>query len=83
VRQSACRALTDAAFQAEGITSMTLTEIVTSYIRPAVTVLFAMVFCYGFLVTTIGADVFTGVATMVIIYWFKSRDEERIVEKRG
>ena len=52
-------------------------EILNGYIRPLVTVLFAGVFCWGFIVEMIGADVFTGVATMVIIYWFKSRDEEK------
>lgn len=52
-------------------------EILNGYIRPLVTVLFAGVFCWGFIVTMIGADVFTGVATMVIIYWFKSRDEDK------
>ena len=52
-------------------------EVLNGYVRPFVTVLFSGVFCYGFLVKMIGADVFTGVATMVIIYWFKSRDEDK------
>jgi hypothetical protein len=54
-----------------------MNEIINSYIRPGVTVLFAAVFCYGFLTAMIGSDVFTGVATMVIVYWFKSRDDEK------
>lgn len=54
-----------------------MTEILSSYVRPAVTVAFTAAFIYGFLSGAIGADVFTSTATMVIVYWFKARDEEK------
>jgi hypothetical protein len=56
-------------------------ETFSSYVRPVLTVSFTGAFIYGFLAGMIGADVFTGVATMVIIYWFKSRDEAKTGEQ--
>ena len=54
-----------------------MNEIVSSYVRPAITVAFTGAFIYGFMVDVIGSDVFTSTATMVIVYWFKARDEEK------
>lgn len=59
-----------------------MTETINAYIRPAVTVLFTIVFCYGFLAEKIGADVFTGIATAVIVFWFRSRDEDKRESKK-
>lgn len=49
----------------------------SSYVRPVITVAFTAAFLYGFMADKIGADVFVSTATMVIIYWFKTRDEEK------
>lgn len=54
-----------------------MTEIISGYVRPAVTLSFTGAFIYGFIAGMIGADVFVSTATMVIVYWFKTRDEEK------
>jgi hypothetical protein len=53
------------------------TETVDSYVRPFVTIAFTLVFCYLAIIGKIGPDVFVPTVTMVLIYWFKSRDEAK------
>jgi len=50
-------------------------ETLNGYVRPAVTIAFTGVFCYLAVIGTITPDVFVPTVTMVLIYWFKSRDE--------
>jgi hypothetical protein len=56
---------------------MNASETIDSYVRPFVTVAFTLVFCYLAIMGTISADVFVPTVTMVLIYWFKSRDEAK------
>lgn len=49
----------------------------SGYVRPVVTLAFTMAFCLGFWFKMIGADVFVSTATMVIVYWFKSREDKK------
>lgn len=52
-------------------------ETLEKAIRPIITAAFTAAFIFGFVAEKIGSDVFVGTATMVIIYWFKSRDDEK------
>lgn len=46
-------------------------------VRPIITLALTGVFSYLAVVGTIAADVFVPTVTMVLIYWFKSRDEAK------
>ena len=46
-------------------------------IRPCIVGLLAIAVTIGFFIKTVPADVFIPFATGLIIYWFKSRDEEK------
>jgi len=52
-------------------------EGVSAYVRPYITILMVTVFCYLAVVGTIGPEVFVPTVTMVVVYWFKSREEEK------
>jgi hypothetical protein len=52
-------------------------EQLNGYVRPAVTIAFTGTFCYLSIIGTITPDVFVPTVTMVLIYWFKSRDEQK------
>jgi hypothetical protein len=58
-----------------------MNEIVDAYVRPFVTVSLTLVFCYLAVMGDITADVFVPTVTMVLIYWFKSRDDEKKSEQ--
>lgn len=52
-------------------------ESLNGYVRPAVTIAFTACFCYLAVMGTITPDVFVPTVTMVLIYWFKSRDDAK------
>jgi len=52
-------------------------EKINTYVRPIITVALTAAFIYGFIVAAITADVFVPIASMVITWWFKSRDEQK------
>jgi hypothetical protein len=45
-----------------------------STVRPIITLLFCAVFLYGFVEKLVSAEVFVSTATLVIKYWFDSRE---------
>lgn len=49
-----------------------------SAVRPVVTLAFVYAFIHGFFMKLISADVFVGIAVLVIKYWFDSREERPI-----
>lgn len=63
------------------------TEAINSFVRSAVTLVFAVSVCYGFLFARIGnltlvsSDAFSTIAMAVILWWFKDRsDKEKAKE---
>jgi hypothetical protein len=46
-------------------------------VRPIITLLFAGAFIYLTIEKMVSADAFLGIATLVIKYWFDSREPER------
>ena len=51
-------------------------QFVRSPVRPLITVGFAAAFIYGFITKLIGAEIFVGVFTLVLKYWFDSREKK-------
>jgi len=56
-------------------------ETLNGYVRPAVTIAFTAVFCYLAVIDKISSEVFVPTVTMVLVYWFKSRDEQKAGEQ--
>lgn len=54
-----------------------LNEKLNSAVRPFITILFALTFCFLTITGIISGDVFVGTVTMILTWWFKSRDESR------
>ena len=48
-----------------------------AWVRPIVTVAFAMAFVYLTVVGVVKPDAFVATATAVIMFWFKSRDDQK------
>ena len=48
-----------------------------SLVRPAITFIFALTFCFLAVIDKVSPDTFVGAVTMVLTWWFKSRDEEK------
>ena len=47
------------------------------WIRPTVTMIFAVGSTVGFFLRLISAEAYLGIAAVVITFWFKSRDEAK------
>ena len=54
-----------------------------STVRPVVTLAFALAFIYFTYEKIISSDVFVGMATLVIKYWFDSRAQESSTNGKG
>ena len=52
-------------------------EIYRAATRPTVTLAFCGAFIYGFITKLVNAEVFVGVAILVIKYWFDTREPEK------
>jgi hypothetical protein len=50
-------------------------ETVNGFVRPALAVAFGAAFIYLTIVGQISAEAFLGVASMIFVWYFKSRDE--------
>lgn len=50
---------------------------INSLVRPFITIVFTLTFCYLALTGDIGSETFVGTAAAIITWWFKSRDEQR------
>lgn len=47
------------------------------WIRPLLVVILVLAVTVGFFARLINTDAFFGFATGLVVYWFKSRDEEK------
>lgn len=54
-----------------------MNESLNDWVRPIITLSLTAVFCYGFVVNMITAEVFVPTAVSILTWWFKSRDEEK------
>lgn len=57
--------------------NLLLSENLSDYVRPIITLSLTAVFCWGFVVGMITAEVFVPTAVSILTWWFKSRDEEK------
>lgn len=58
---------------------MTVIDKLQAAVRPVVTLLFATAIVVGFLVGKVGADVFAGMAGMVLSFWFAQRQADKLL----
>jgi hypothetical protein len=56
---------------------MNASETIDSYVRPFVTVVLVAVYCYLAVIGKVSVEVFGGTVTMVVLFWFKSREDEK------
>lgn len=70
-----------------GIEDSSWSEAINSFVRSAVTLMFGVSVCYGFLfarisgLTLVSSDAFSTIAMAVILWWFKDRgDKEKAKE---
>lgn len=49
--------------------------------RPGLSYIFGIAFCVAFFKNLIPTEAFCTVVGMIIIWWFKSRDEEKNIER--
>jgi hypothetical protein len=57
-------------------------ESLNNAVRPLVTMLFAAAIVYGFIVSLISGETFLTIASVVIGFWFREREEVKNREER-